>query len=554
MRFNKFLVLAALAIGFVSCTKDNPNKVDPKTSGDTYVSLRLMDNGTSAATKVVDSQADWGGRVAEAKVTTLKMVSTTGNAAWAEDATSSTLAAAGAGKFIRITNYNGTNNDALHAYPVVATAGQQLLAVLANGASLTLPAIANVPTYVKPFAAYTTDIADLATDNAFVMTSARAQVTVNKNVTEDDAKSATVANPAKNCFLVKIERVVCQGRVAFASSYNPSAADGSGSVDDATYAAVNGAAYTYLFADNAGERTIQTDGSYGTYKSAIHDELNANPENNENPATVAGKLVRLGNVSTNMAGQGLYASKSVLAYDKRQSTADADAGIYFMENSCGGKNNANWENIKDYGFWRLAQAKVYGYYVPTKIYGLRPDPLSPGDSILTLLEVVAEGTTLTNDPAVPARLAGTRKVENKWAKKSNFYLGEHDGVIYEDKAAARASVLYPGQNAYKYENAKCGWRALWNRQTNATETDKVDFAETRRNNTYLLMITGFKTIGFPYDPSDPEDPNLPEPDPDDPTDPDPDPDPDPDIEPKDTYMSVIAEILPWNFVERTIQL
>ena len=69
------------------------------------------------------------------------------------------------------------------------------------------------------------------------------------------------------------------------------------------------------------------------------------------------------------------------------------------------------------------------------------------------------------------------------------------------------------------------------------------------NNTYLLDINGFVGLGFPWDSSDPNDPNLPKKDTDTTTDPD-----DPNIEKQDTYMRVVATVLKWNVVNRGVIL
>ena len=126
-------------------------------------------------------------------------------------------------------------------------------------------------------------------------------------------------------------------------------------------------------------------------------------------------------------------------------------------------------------------------------------------------------------------------------------MGIDDGILYETPDAAASSTFNPGQFAYTYKDGKCGYRALWNKQTLDTDAKVVVNADTRRNNAYMLDIVGFAKIGFPWDSSDPNDPNLPKEDPDSPNFPDPD---DPNIEPTETYMRVEAVVLPWNLVQR----
>ena len=118
------------------------------------------------------------------------------------------------------------------------------------------------------------------------------------------------------------------------------------------------------------------------------------------------------------------------------------------------------------------------------------------------------------------------------------------------------------QAVWKFQDGKCAWRALWNRQSEtkgATDYDTwVLSGDTRRNNTYLLTITDFLQVGMPWDSSDPGDPNLPKIDPEDPDGPNPPtpptpPIPDnPDIEDEEAYMAVRAVVLPWNLVTRDV--
>ena len=88
------------------------------------------------------------------------------------------------------------------------------------------------------------DIAALATDNKFVMTSRAEQKTIVPSITEDAAKTGT--SEAQNVFSFDVERIVAQGLVAKDAALKETTADGKGKVDltDITYTAINGAAKT----------------------------------------------------------------------------------------------------------------------------------------------------------------------------------------------------------------------------------------------------------------------------------------------------------------------
>lgn len=292
---------------------------------------------------------------------------------------------------------------------------------------------------------------------------------------------------------------------------------GSVDLDNLTYAAINGAAKTYLFRNHAGDRTITAgDGLYKDFTSAIDDY--ADFQNAQDPnGTAKEHLIRLGNLlpeETPTADKlGMYAAKAVAA---DATEAKKVAGIYFLENSV--KKEELTTDNKNFGYYRLPYAKVYTTYTPKEVLHWDQDQKK-----------------LISKPGV---------------KGETFYRGEGDGLIYASKEAAKKSQLSPDQGAYTYTNGRCAYRALWNRQTNADGKTIVN-ANTRRNNTYLLTITAFQGLGMPWDPSDPKDPYLPKPDPDptEPTNPE-----NPDIEKEETYMRVEAKVLQWNLVSRDIVL
>lgn len=125
------------------------------------------------------------------------------------------------------------------------------MALLFNRGTLE-PGIATATNYVYgSTATAVTDIKTPATDNKFVMTSKAEQKTIQDNISEETVKTGT--GEAQNVFSFDMERVVSQGMVAKGADLDATTADGKGSVDldNLTYAAINGAAKTYLFRNHA---------------------------------------------------------------------------------------------------------------------------------------------------------------------------------------------------------------------------------------------------------------------------------------------------------------
>ena len=507
MKVYKFILagVAVLGLGMTACNNDDVPSVGNPTEGNTFVGMYISTMKDVMTKAVNDSQGDYAGREAESKLETLRFISPGKTKDW-------TLGQADEEDKFWATTVNGTYTVA----PWKVTAGSQAMALLFNRGTLE-PGIATATNEeYGSVATAVADIAALATDNKFVMTSKVEQKTIQDNISEETVKTGT--GEAQNVFSFDMERVVSQGMVTKGGGLNAETADGRGSVDldNLTYTAINGAAKTYLFLNHAGDRTITVgDGLYKDFTSAIDDYVDF--QNAQAPnGTAREHLVRLGNLLTAQGSQttdlGMYAAKAVAA---DATEAKKVAGIYFLENSV--KKEALTPDNKNFGYYRLPYAKVYTTYTPKEVLHWDQDQKK-----------------LISKPGV---------------KGETFYRGEGDGLIYASKDAAKKSQLSPDQKAYTYAKGRCAYRALWNRQTNADGKTIVN-ANTRRNNTYLLTITAFQGLGMPWDPSDPKDPYLPKPDDkEEPTNPE-----NPDIEKEETYMRVEAKILQWNLVSRDVVL
>ena len=505
MKVNKFILagVAVLGLGMTACNNDDVPSVGFPTEGNTFVGMYISTMKDVMTKAVNDNQGDYAGRKEESTLESLRLISPGTPRDW-------TLGSADEENKFWATATTGTYTVA----PWKATSGSQTMALLFNRGNLE-PGIATATNYVYGNTAVA-DIAALATDNKFVMTSKVEQKTIQDNISEETVKTGT--GEAQNVFSFDMERVVSQGMVTKGGGLNAETADGRGSVDldNLTYTAINGAAKTYLFLNHAGDRTITVgDGLYKDFTSAIDDYVDF--QNAQAPnGTAREHLVRLGNLLTAQGSQttdlGMYAAKTVAA---NAAEAKKVPGIYFLENSV--KKEALTAGNKNYGYYRLPYAKVYATYTPKQVWDWDAD----------------QG----------------KLISKSGVKGETFYRGEGDGLIYASKDAAKKSQLSPDQKAYTYAKGRCAYRALWNRQTNA-DGKTIMNANTRRNNTYLLTITAFQGLGMPWDPSDPKDPYLPKPDDkEEPTNPE-----NPDIEKEETYMRVEAKVLQWNLVSRDVVL
>lgn len=588
-KISTLFLAGALVFGLASCNQDKNGGDTPNpATGNTYagltVSVKKSDNGLKAGEGDNVPQRDEDGIPVESGISNINIVGGISRS-FASKATDGTaISALADGNFAQTAANSGVYQTAAF----LTDAGNQDFGVVLNH----INSVATGPT-VKTFvygapASMVADIAATTGDDAFPMTSKFAT----KNIVADVAKDA-VADESSNNFAFDVERIVAQGIVQLADDVNYTAADGKVLDGSLYYAAINGATSTYYMADNAGTRTLDTSLQYPGLKSSIDAETFANGE-----ANAAKKLVRLGDVSVTAAGAtpteseiatalGGYARKPLQTKD--YAGADKAAGIYFFENSHAEDLDRNNKNI---GFYRLAYAKVYATWIPANVYKLsdtaeatfvpapdskiwwikRVDTTDPAGAKTTYhSRTISDGT-----PTTPALDNSTSGITEEWVEGrvaytvkdgenlhvrdtsydgltttgKTFYIGE-DGVAYSSVAAAQAASYAVDQTFQKfstYTDGKSAYRALWNRQVDTTTPTNVVNAETRRNNIYHLTVSGFLTVGMPWDKSDPNDPYLPKPnDPDENDNPHND---DPNIEKQQGYMAVQATVLKWNFVAR----
>lgn len=525
----KIFLTSFIALGLIACNDSDETTVDKggALGTNTYASVSVsLKNQTRA---FEDSQKDDNGTDLEQKLVALDVLSSAGNKAF-------TSAASGSA--------DGTfwyANPLYTTAPWATTAGNQKLALLFNKNSLPVGSADAADITI-----YSDALSGLISPN-FTMTSSSFDATVLPSISKDQAAAGTSAS--ENVFTgIEVERVVAKGIVRMASDYSNEVEDAGkkvATISNVTFAAVNGAKRTFLYRDNAGSRTLDaTTELYTGFESAIHA---LPPYEKDTDADAAG-LVRLG-----LYKDDASVSKAKDINAKNIEAKDATSVFYFMENS----GDVDGTDMKAKGFYRFAYAKVYATYHPEVVMTIvdKTDetkrtvaPGKTGKFYVKQTDGTYAEATATTVGAIEGTLVWQLK-EGTIAEGVTFYKGAEDNVLYDSVDAAASSLTNPGQKVYTYTNGKCGYRALWNRQAvdNTSNPSVVLNASARRNNTYVLDIKSFAKLGFPWDESDPNDPNLPKPDTEDPELPTPT---DPNIEPSETYMRVEAKVLPWNLVYR----
>ena len=348
MKVNKFILagVAVLGLGMTACNNDDVPSVGNPTEGNTFLRMYISTMKDVMTKAVNDNQGDYAGRKEESTLESLRLISPGTPRDW-------TLGSADEENKFWATATTGTYTVA----PWKATSGSQTMALLFNRGTLE-PGIATATNEeYGSVATAVADIAALATDNKFVMTSKVEQKTIQDNISEETVKTGT--GEAQNVFSFDMERVVSQGMVTKGGGLNAETADGRGSVDldNLTYTAINGAAKTYFFLNHAGDRTITVgDGLYKDFTSAIDDYVDF--QNAQDPnGTAKEHLIRLGNLlpeETPTADKlGMYAAKAVAA---DATEAKKVAGIYFLENSV--KKEALTPDNKNFGYYRHDKSAI----------------------------------------------------------------------------------------------------------------------------------------------------------------------------------------------------
>lgn len=511
---------ALVAFSFAACNKTN--NATPEQGANSYASVRV--NVKNSLKAINDGeQKDNKGTAEESKVSSMALVGA--DATWAEGDITSTGDV-----------YKGK------AKPVSAVGAMPLGLVLNNN---TLTSSVEETAEYGTSADAVANLAALSTDNKFVMTSKVMSQTIKPNIKEADAETQNMLD------FGKVERVVAKGIVQKAATFDETSENGTVPMEGVTYAAVNGATKTYVYANQAGDRKlgVEDPNQYDGFKSAIDGIA---PEVDDAKAMTAG-MIRRGQLGADLGGYAAKNVKDPAVTDYTDANPGVNEGVYFLENS-GVADAAN----KAEGFYRFAYAKIYATFVPNTVYDIDTTAKSEfvakaGTGNWYMLNKRGEWQKVsdTTPGAKEGQLVFKLK-EVEYTPKTTFYMGEKDGRFYISKNAAAQSTVEGalGQKSFTYTNGRAGYRALWNRQSPDTDDKLVNNASTRRNNIYVLNIKKFQKIGMPWDPSDPNDPDLPKPDDkEEPKYPD-----NPNIEDQDSYVAVQCQMVPWNVIGREVEL
>ena len=505
---------ALVALSFAACNKTNSEATPEVAQGNTYASL------TIAAGNTLRAETDNNGREAEGAVKSISLISNEPTKEFSSLGTD----------FKQINGYYKTK-------AFKTKAGSRAFALVLNKGGITLP------TKVNDAAEAVSGDTETATTYAddtkgFVMTSKVATFTVQPKISENDVNELTGPNADKNGFQLDAERVVAQGIVT--TSLNTDAAisttDNLGNLTGLKYGGAMGAKKTYIFGTYAGERTMGAANQYTGFKSLV-DDVFTTPSYDDD-ATGADKANRENFQLAEPTDRDLVATPT------KYSTPFAKAGYYFFENSV-----ANPSDQANLGAHRNAYAKVYGVYTPKEVWTIKNVfKAKKGTNQFfnpTTGEHMEKGQEGAQEGVVEQTLV---KVEGTTG--ADFFLGETDGVFYASAAAAKLSKTAPGQKSYKYEKGKCVYRMPWNQ---VKDGKKTIYADTRRNNIYVVNVTAFEKVGMNYDPNDPEDPNIKKPENgDEPTTP---PDGgDPSWDEAETWATFFSKVEPWNVVSRDATL
>ena len=504
---------ALVAFSFAACNKTNNEAAPEVAQGNTYASL------TIAAGNQLRAETDNVGRAEEGAVKSISLISNEPTQEFSALGTD----------FKQVGDYYKTN-------AFKTKAGSRAFALVLNKGGITLPGVVNA---AAEFVSADTETAATYADDTkgFVMTSKVATFVVQPKISEEDVNALNAPDENKNGFQLNAERVVAQGIVT--TPLNTSEAitttDNLGDLTGLKYGGAMGAKKTYVFGNYAGERKMGAANKYANFKSLVDGVVTTATYDDD--------------ATTDKANREKFqfaelTDRALVAKVADYSTPFAKAGYYFFENSV-----ANPADAANLGAHRNAYAKVYGVYTPKEV--------------MTIKNVfkAQKGTNKYFDPATAEPkdqadggqegvVVQTLVKAESFDAGTSFFLGETDGVFYASAEAAKLSVTAPGQKSYMYENGKCVYRMPWNQVKSGKTTI---YADTRRNNIYVVNVTAFEKVGMNYDPNDTEDPNIPKPNnPDEPTTP---PDGgDPSWDEAETFAAFFTQILPWNVVDRDVTL
>lgn len=537
-KVTSILAVAAVALAMGACTQQKGGTTpDEPTSGSTYVGLRV----STVKPRAIDK--DNPGRDVESKISTMDFISTAGNKNFTAATPLPSPLTTDVASF-----WQTADGASYIASPWKTSAGSQKFGLILNKGAIdtAIPGEDEILTLDA-----TKTIQGLSADNNFAMTSEVVTKEIKDGITKEAIVKETEINEKSNVFGLSAERIVAQGVVVDATE-NKNVKD-QGTLSDLKFGGAMGAAKTYVYRNHAGDRTMGEDNWYDNYESAVNGvSIVKYTAATGKPSLENGKWTSPYLQQNEAALKNFQlAELTDLTLFTKADIANGNleekfskAGFYFLENSMA---KIPEEQHLDWAFTRSAYAKVYGTFKPAHVYKM----------VKTFVAETGTGKFYDKD-TMDAKNQADGGVEGKivyvetevknFTAGTTFYRGEIDKKFYVSSADAKLSNTAKDQKSYKYTDGTVTYRIPWNWIKNAAG-DKTLNGNTRRNNIYVINLTGFKELGLNYDPADPNDPNNPADDnPDEPTTP---PDGgDPSFDKAATYMNVKVEVLQWNVISR----
>lgn len=516
--------LLALTLLLASGCRSNVSTSEPETesTSSTMVTLRTSVIGSMTPRAVTESNAEPLAGSGEGAVHVLNLW--LAKEGWMQGVPDKTNAPIYQATF----KVNGVQNPEVRDYTILLNGHMLDLLGISRQASTTIDI---------------SEIAKLTDAEGFTMTgNVDLKATIKPDITEPQ-------RPDNNVFPkdepLPVERVVSKAQLYKKSGFTPTGVPGT--IANLHWAVAGSGKQVYLYRNNAGERTMGTDGLYDGLSTA--------------PAERG--LMKLSDVIKNPdTDKGNFAWKELSATPSR--TKSVTGGIYFYEHALKETKGQAKPYPRTIGYDKVTYAKVYGDLGKISKGKKIKDGATPTEGAYT----PADLTTTT-----AADFSGERKydvtVTKAWYDKMKPTLGDQlteAGGVYTQHMVDTPGTFYVGANGIIYNKLLAamadgnksvrkytGGRMVYLTPLNAQgEQGKIYNCDTRRNNIYDLEIQGVNGLGYNYDPVDPDDPYIPKPN-DNPLEPDPYPEIPP-INDTEITIKVRAKVLNWNYIHQSYDL
>ncbi len=383
-------------------------------------------------------------------------------------------------------------------------------------------------------------ISSLMDERGFTMTG---DVGLTANVKPDITEPH---RPDNNVFpkdnALPVERVVSKAQLYEKSDFTVTGIPGT--ITNLHWAVAGSGKQVYLYRNQAGDRTMGTDGLYDHLTTA----------SDESDLMKLSDVVKTADATGNFAWKELSGTAS-----GKKSVA---GGIYFYEHALKETKGKDTPYPRAIGYDKVTYAKVYGDLGKISKGKKIKDGATPTEGAYTPADLT---TTTAGD------FSGERKydvtVTKEWYDKMKATLGgqlAEAGGVYTLHMVDKPGTFYVGFNGTIYNTLLAatadgnrsirkytGGRMVYLTPLNAQgETYKIYNCDTRRNNIYDLEVQGVNGLGDNYDPVDPNDPYIPKPN-DNPLE------PDTKIPPVNNPLVAIrvkARVLKWNYIHQSYDL